>query len=193
MVPGEGAAFFVGRGYRNVTAAGICVVSYRDWAQMISPGIDGETLGIILNNLFVAFLLWAAAWFWRYCAGRLFVPRSRMFGAMYFVYGFFFLKEFVRMACQVYGFSYSFGLSCGAVFCTLVLPHGLLEFLAFALVAFYACGWLRGERGVGAAEVLLPALILVVAGILETTLTDYLFKGYLLEVNSIAGVCVPGA
>lgn len=61
MVPGEGAAFFVGRGYRNVTAAGICVVSYRDWAQMISPGIDGETLGIILNNLFVAFLLWAAA------------------------------------------------------------------------------------------------------------------------------------
>ena len=28
---------------------------------MISPGIDGETLGIILNNLFVAFLLWAAA------------------------------------------------------------------------------------------------------------------------------------
>lgn len=124
---------------------------------MISPGIDGETLGIILNNLFVAFLLWAAAWFWRYCAGRLFVPRSRRFGAMHFVYGFFFLKEFVRMACQVYGFSYSFGLSCGA------------------------------------AEVLLAALILVVAGILETTLTDYLFKGYLLEVNSIAGVCVPGA
>lgn len=154
---------------------------YEAWAMQISPGVDGMTFEIILNNMFVVLLLFGAVWFWRYCAGRLSVPRSRKMLVMYLIYSFFFLKEIFRIVYLVSDFSRAFDLSSFFTFCTIILPHGLVEFLAFVLVMVFGCVWLGGKRFKW-FYLCVPLLLVIVAGILETTLTDYLFRAYLLWI-----------
>jgi len=50
-----------------------------------------------------------------------------------FCYLFFFFKEFIRVTRSVADFSCCFSLPYWDVLFTLVLPHGAIEYLAFAL------------------------------------------------------------
>lgn len=153
------------------------------WVSEIVLTLDRSTLEIILNNVFVMFALWLfsviPAW--------LFYRRPRSPGdeemlarIVYIAYILYFIKEGIRIGLELLDFhytSYIFSLL------TLILPHGIIEMGALALTGAFALDWAtnlgNGFRFPKRKYFIIPTFLIVFSGILETTLTPYVFRSFL--------------
>ncbi|MGB4443983.1 MAG: stage II sporulation protein M [Dethiobacteria bacterium] len=142
---------------------------------------------LALNNLGVMLLLWLVSAIWLYYALRTGIPEKRVYRWALFCYLFFFFKEFIRVTRSVADFSCCFSLPYWDVLFTLVLPHGAIEYLAFALGAAYALAWLsrslssRRRASPGARAVFIPATLIILAAVIESAVTPYLFEIYMMQ------------
>ena len=99
----------------------------------------------------------------------------------------FFLKELFRINRTIADFSSSSKIPYGDILVNLILPHGLIEYLAFALAAAFALAWLGSSlesgrwRYPGHRAVLIPASLILLAAAVESTLTPYLYRIYLVN------------
>lgn len=137
-----------------------------------------------MNNLGVLLILWLVAAAWLYVALRTGLPGQRAYRWAIFCYLFFFLKEFIRINGAIADFSRVSRYTYGEILGRLVLPHGLVEFLAFALGAVFALAWLdrslkgRGRLFPGSRAILLPVSLILLAAAIEALVTPYLFEIY---------------
>lgn len=142
---------------------------------------------LALNNLGVLLLLWLVSAIWLYYAVRANVPGKRVYRWALCCYLFFFLKESFRVTRSIVDFGRDFSLPCRDVLLTLVLPHGVIEYLAFALAAAYALAWLgRSLKSScrcypGSGAIFIPASLIILAAVIESALTPYLFEIYMMQ------------
>ncbi|HPU01015.1 MAG: hypothetical protein GX890_07655 [Firmicutes bacterium] len=152
---------------------------------VIATALDNSFLYLALNNLGVLLLLWMVAAAWLYYGTRVPAPRSRICRLALSCYLFFFLKELLRISSDIAQFSRASQIPHRDVLLNLVLPHGLIEYLAFALGAALALAWLgtslksRRWRHPGHRALLIPALLILLAAAIESTLTPHLYAIYL--------------
>ncbi len=155
--------------------------------SFIRVAMDNSFLYLTLNNLGVLLLLWLVSAVWICYAAHTPAPQRRIRGLALFCYLFFFLKELCRINRSIAGFSRGSGIPYRDVLFSLVLPHGLIEYLAFALAAFFALLWLGSslEKGCwhypGHHALLIPASLILLAAAVESTLTPYFYHLYLLK------------
>ena len=140
---------------------------------------------VALNNLGVLLLLWLVSAAWLYSVRRAGVPAKRACRWALLCYLFFFAKEMIRVALLLAAFSSGAGLPWQRLFFTLILPHGVVEYSAYALAAFFARGWLgrllEEKREVfypGRPALLIPTGLVLAAAVIETAVTPYLFQFY---------------
>lgn len=144
-------------------------------------------LYLALNNLGVILLLWMVSAVWIYYAARIPAPQRRIYRLALSCYLFFFLKELFRINRSIVDFSRGSRIPYRDVLVNLILPHGLLEYLAFALAAVFALLWLARSlesgrwRYPGHRAVFIPASLILLAAAVESTLTPYLYEIYLLN------------
>ena len=149
--------------------------------------LDNSFIYLVLNNLGVIMLLWMVSAVWIYYAARACAPRRRIYRLALGCYLFFFLKEALRINRSIDGFSRGSSIPYLDVLVNLVLPHGVIEYLAFALAAAFALVWLSRslEKGSwhypGHRAMLLPASLVVLAAAVESTITPCLYEIYLLS------------
>ena len=155
--------------------------------SFIGFALDNSFLYLALNNLGVMLLLWLVSAVWICYAAHTLAPQRRIRGLALFCYLFFFLKEFCRINRSIADFSRGSSIPYRDVLFSLVLPHGLIEYLAFALAALFALLWLGSslERGrwhyPGHHALLIPASLILLAAAVESTLTPYFYRIYLLK------------
>ncbi len=148
---------------------------------------DNSFFYLVLNNLGVILLLWLVSAIWIYYAAHAGAPPRRIYRLALTCYLFFFLKEFFRINRSVAGFSRGSRIPYLDVMVNLVLPHGVIEYLAFALAAAFALVWLTRslEKNSwyypGHRAVILPVSLVVLAATVESTITPYLYEIYLLN------------
>lgn len=150
------------------------------WKEEISPFVNYVTLEIILNNLFVVLVLWLfsiiPAWVY-YKRPRNPEDEKRLIRTIYTAYTLYFIKEGIRNGLLILSFNYTPYIF---TLITLILPHGVAEIGAFALTADISLEWVRGLSGEFKApkikHLTVPIILVVLSGILETTLTPYIFK-----------------
>ncbi|HHW73984.1 MAG TPA: hypothetical protein GX744_01845 [Firmicutes bacterium] len=128
-------------------------------------------------------ILWLVAVVWLSVALRASLPGKRAYRWALFCYLFFFLKEIIRINYAIADFSRVSRYPYGVILSRLVLPHGLVEFTALALGAFFALGWLKrslrgGRLFPGSRAILLPASLILLAAAIEALVTPYLFEIY---------------
>ena len=144
-------------------------------------------LHLVLNNLAVLLLLWLVSAVWIYYAACAAAPRGRIYRLALVCYLFFFSKEFLRINHSILQFSRDSNIPYRDVLINLILPHGIIEYVAFALAAAFALLWLSsslekgGWRYPGHRAVILPASLVLLAAAIESTLTPYLYQVYLLN------------
>lgn len=137
---------------------------------------------VALNNLGVLLLLWLVSATWLFYARRAEIPGKRACRWALFCYLFFFAKEMIRVARVLAAFSGRVNLPWARLFFTLILPHGAVEYTAFALGAAFALAWLgrsleRKRRYYpGHPAVFIPAGMVLLAAVIETVVTPSLFK-----------------
>ena len=124
---------------------------------------ENSFLYLALNNLGVLLLLWMVSAVWLYYGVRTPASRRRVCRLALYCYLFFFLKELFRINRTIADFSSSSKIPYGDILVNLILPHGLIEYLAFALAAAFAClaRQFAGERALalsGAPRRLNPGL-----------------------------------
>lgn len=142
-------------------------------------------LYLALNNLGVLLLLWLVSAVWICYAAHVSAPQRRIQGLALLCYLFFFLKELLRINRSIADFCRGSSLPYRDILLHLVLPHGVIEYLAFALAAAFALIWLGstlkrgGWRWPGHRALLLPASLVLLAAAVESTLTPYLYQLYL--------------
>lgn len=157
----------------------------------ISPSIDKSTFSIIVTNIVVSLSLWLVVTMLLYICYR----RKRdnetysnkfiiNMGIICFV--FFFCKEGFRLVYHVVDFSNSMNFSYIFSMIGLILPHGIIEFTAFILAAVFSLNWLDkclNDSKISVPKVsnlLIPICILLIAGVIETTLTPMVFENLIL-------------
>lgn len=171
-------------------------IFFKNIYHSMYPTIDISTLHIILTNSMVSVVLWLVSIFlcWMYYKRKNEVP-DKDYGKFimkigYLAYGFFFLKEGVRVGMSILDFQSSMNIPYLPSFLTLILPHALFEFTAFISISILALRWLNSnienwenkEEGFimpNKSYILIPLLLIISAGLVETTLTPYLFREYL--------------
>ncbi len=142
---------------------------------------------LMLNNLGVILLLWLVAAIWIYYAACAGAPRRRICRLALGCYLFFFVKEIFRINRSIDVFSRGNSIPYLDVLINLILPHGVIEYLAFLLAAAFALLWLGRslEEGSwhypGHRALILPASLVVLAAAVESTITPYLYEIYLLS------------
>ena len=171
---------------------------FSNMVQTMSSSIvvNTSTAEIIAVNFFVASLLWgvilslAAV----YRMQSMTALQGRLVPLSLFVYGFFFLKEGVRVSALVWDFAASASIPFLSLLFTLILPHGIPEFTAFIFLAVFvlrrvekAAAHGRGLPFLSSKEVLMVGSLIVVAAIIETTITPWMFREFLLQSLSRAG------
>ncbi len=148
---------------------------------------ENSFLYLALNNLGVLLLLWMVSAVWLYYGVRTPASRRRVCRLALYCYLFFFLKELFRINRTIADFSSSSKIPYGDILVNLILPHGLIEYLAFALAAAFALAWLGSSleserwRYPGHRAVLIPASLILLAAAVESTLTPYLYRIYLVN------------
>ena len=152
------------------------------WINEIKPVIDNGTLSIILNNLFVVFALWLFSavpkWVYRRRPRRL-GDKKKLVSIIYIIYILYFIKEGVRVGLNLLGWNYT---SYGFALLTLILPHGIVEIGAFALTGALAFNWATSLNRFELPKIrsfIVPIILIIFSGVLETTLTPYIFKTFL--------------
>ncbi len=154
---------------------------------VMATASENSFLYLALNNLGVLLLLWMVSAVWFYYGARIPVPRGRVYRLAFYCYLFFFLKELFRINGSIVDFSRGSRIPYGDVLVNLILPHGLIEYLAFALAAAFALIWLGSSlesgrwRYPGHRAVFIPASLILLAAAVESTLTPYIYEIYLLN------------
>ncbi len=143
---------------------------------------------LVLNNLGVLLLLWLVSAVWIYYAACAGAPKCRIQGLALSCYLFFFLKELFRINRNVADFSRGCSIPYRDILFNLILPHGVIEYLAFALAAAFALIWIGSSlecgrwRYPGHRALFLPAMLILLAAAVESVLTPYLYQLYLMKV-----------
>lgn len=170
---------------------------FRMLGEGMEPSLGIVTLQIIGVNMLVSLMLWGAvmSMYWifnRDANSKEIYSKKLIFKLSYLACLFFFLKEGVRVGMSVVDFYYSVRVPYLPATATLILPHGIFEFMAFILVAIFALNWLKkclDEDRFSWPEkkiVLFPLILVVAAALVETTTTPYLFQWY-LEMSILNG------
>lgn len=161
------------------------------WAKLMVGELSRETILIIGNNLFIASLLWALTIITLFLA----IKRRRSYDAgvllsqiIFLVYLAFFVKESAGVLLTLLDFQQTMQVPSIIAFLTLILPHGLFEYTAFVLIAVYGMEWFRAnfDRDIVELpwhEIALSFLLIVLAGIVETGITPYVFRTYLMNIG----------
>lgn len=153
------------------------------WKREITPSINYMTLEIVLNNLFVILALWLFSlipiWMF-YRKPRTPGDKERFIRFIYIVYILYFAKEGIRIGLDILGFSYTPYIF---TLLTLILPHGITEIGAFALTGAFALNWAKSLdksfKKPHPKHLIASTFLVIFSGILETTLTPYVFKTFL--------------
>ena len=156
-------------------------------AETMPPIVDISTLEIIVINSFVALCLWFSVLLIYYFFHKRQEGKYQYKFILYlaiFCNAFFYIKEGLRMGYTVYSFSESMGIPYASSFLTLIFPHLIPEFTAFIITSILSMQWISEKMKYGKTNVslklfLIPFVILIFAGIVETTLTPFVFRSYL--------------
>lgn len=169
----------------NISAQMKTTFSYM--TETMHPKIDTFTLEILIINSIVMLCLWLISFliyivFYKRKEIK-YKPIHVMYVAL-FCNAFFYLKEGVKMGYTIYEFSKSFGLPYFFSFFTLILPHLIFEFTAFIMASAISLKWLYDKISSKTSKInykliSFSILVLLIAAIVETTLTPYLFTTYL--------------
>lgn len=161
------------------------------WARLMAGELGRETILIVGNNLFIASLLWALTIITLFLA----IKRRHSYNArvllgwvIFLVYLAFFVKESAGILLTLLDFQRTMRVPSIIAFLTLILPHGLFEYTAFVLIAVYGMEWFRAnlDRNVMELpwhEIALSFLLIILAGIIETGITPYVFRAYLINIG----------
>ena len=171
----------------NVEVVELNALIKKTWQETMTSAIDITTLGIIVNNLFVAAYLWVLPIYLMWIAfknARSLKEKQNMLKLVYFVYLSYFIKETLTVSLSLFGFQ-RLNVTYLYSFLTLIMPHGLTEIGALALTAAFATQWMSSLINKDKFELppkeffLIPATLIIFSGILETTLTPFLFRSFL--------------
>lgn len=151
------------------------------WAEGMISEVSSETFSIIINNLFVAFVMCLFSIIPFLLFGKKYENHKDFKHIIIFVtiaYILYFTKEGVRAGLGLLDFSqtsYAFGVF------VLTLPHGLLEIAGFAIAGSAIFHFFKNE--ISSSEItrylILSIFMIITAGVLETTLTPYLFRTFI--------------
>lgn len=151
------------------------------WAENVLSSAGTGFTPVVINNTGVLVLLWLVSLAWWGYFRRSAAPPARLVALAVLTYLLFFLKEAARVFFYIKDFSAEFQIPGPAVFAALILPHGLIEYLALAAAAAFAVGWLSRCAALGrlcrpeAAALLAPLSLVILAAAVESTVTPYLF------------------
>lgn len=151
------------------------------WIEGMPSYINVETLGIIINNTMVILImyLFSIIPFTLYNnEEREEEDFKKVVWLVTIAYALYFAKEGLRIGLGLLDFpyvSYSFGVFI------LTLPHGIIEVTGFAIASASIFKYYKSEinKKVMYQYLLFAIGLIVVAGLLETTLTPYLFRSFL--------------
>lgn len=149
-----------------------------NWAESMSSYINGETISIIINNLMVMLvmcLFTIIPFFVFNMKERKYKDLRQMITLIFIAYMLYFLKEGFRAGIGLLSFphkSYLFGVFI------LTLPHGIIEITGFAIAASAIFNYFMKNIGRDTVYryLMLAVSLILVAGVLETTLTPFLFR-----------------
>lgn len=153
---------------------------YRNmWAEGVPSYLNAETLGIILNNLFVMFVMCLFSilpfkiYYRKEREDKDFKQAVCLITGSYCMY---FIKEGARAGFGLLSFPYAtywFGVII------LVFPHGIIEIGGFALTASTMLEYYKTRDIKVLWYLLISVILIIIAGVFETTLTPYLFRTFL--------------
>ena len=154
------------------------------WAEGMTSYVNGETLGIIVNNLMVILImcLFSIIPFTLYNRGeREEIDFKKVVWLVTIAYILYFIKEGMRAGLGLLNFpyaSYFFGVF------VLTLPHGIIEIIGFAIASSATLLYYKSEKSEVDKKVmyyylLIAVGLILIAGLLETTLTPYLFRTFI--------------
>ena len=148
------------------------------WIEGMPSYVNIETVEIIINNTMVILImcLFSIIPFTLYNnKERKTGDLKRVVWLVTVAYALYFAKEGIRAGLGLLDFpyvSYLFGVFI------LTLPHGIIEITGFAIASSATLSYHKSEidKKVMYQYLLLAVGLIVVAGLLETTLTPYLFR-----------------
>lgn len=149
------------------------------WIEGMPSYINVETLGIIINNTMVILImcLFSIIPFTLYNNEKREEEEDfkKVVWLVTIAYALYFAKEGLRAGLGLLDFpyvSYSFGVFI------LTLPHGIIEITGFAIASSATFKYYKSEinKKIMYQYLLFAVVLIMVAGLLETTLTPYLFR-----------------
>jgi uncharacterized membrane protein SpoIIM required for sporulation len=158
------------------------------WLEVMREGTGLSAVHIIINNSAIIVLFWVLAVFPLWISFK--KKRSEKQKALIAVtaslgYLIFFTKESFRLSIILLSFQDTFGVPFLSSLLTNVLPHGVVELGSFILAAAWAVRWLAQQTArekfifPNIKHIAVPLASIIIAGLLETSLTPYLFKSFL--------------
>lgn len=152
-----------------------------EFAKAMHPFINSQTLYIIVNNLLVGLAMFLSSKIVLSLSKGSTIKEIHMLSIIIIgFYMFYFALQGIRVGVDLNSNIY---INYWFSFFTLIFPHGIFELTGFALISstsyFYHIGQLNKNQLI--KMVIIASLIIVFAGLLETTLTPFIFKYFLVK------------